>query len=1054
MNPFGAIRYHVAEKLGIALFLGVFAALAVSAYHYTRFSADAIRTVIQVHAPAHEKMFVIDNLISSAHGAFHDFKSSEAVTEKDILAIIASIKTLSAQIDRDMANADPYAEDSPTPELSIALDGFFRELVNDAKEDPADDTGIMLIDEIRSASSRIRTEYFALHNKPDTPESVKTTIARISGSISMFDLLFENYVGLRHFDIDIVLDSLDRAIAMLRDLDEEFAREEINDPEYAREFDNLIQSLARFKAGIVLFNTELAQEGSVTDTLIEIGDATHEEWVASVDALHHVHNHINAYIERCNAEVTETSSTRQKLFLLLFIIGAIVAGFGSMVLRRMITARVGAITEGAHKMADGELGYRIAPGPRDVFGQLAGDFNAMADSLAEKHMESKARMDELDKVNREVVEARDKLDVRVRERTDELNKAKVEAEESEENLLGMITESPIAIVIADHEGRNIFWNKKFEEFGHWGEDGEGHRVFGMSFERAEEKELLTHLMAEEAGFDDVEFKLTAADGSDVWALVSLQKIWFDRQPCSLIWVYDITERIRNERELAEARRAAEEASTAKSDFLANMSHEIRTPMNAITGMNHLLKKTKLDRQQRDYVEKAGNATHSLLSIINNILDLSKIEAGKVEMEAIDFKLSDVLRRLADVLGGVLSKKDIEFAIVSPLDIPDNLVGDPTRLGQILLNFANNAVKFTETGSVVVAVEDAGRGEDTVSLRFAIRDTGIGMTAEQRDKLFQPFTQADTSTTRKFGGTGLGLTISKQFVELMGGQVTVLSEPGEGSEFSFTVGFPLSAEVAEAAEGLEALRGKRALVVDEFETGREALVEALSAWGMMAAAAETRDDAEAALGAMPFDAVLMDWRTAGGKVFDGVPAFVLVSPHALEGDRDAIDALSPAGLLVKPVIPDVLLGSLLHGLELVDDRRGDGRDEGDAARLKDWKVLVVDDNEVNQEIARAILEAEGAMVVVAENGQDAVDAVDMRPGLFDVVLMDIQMPVMDGLEATRRIRANPDHEGLPVLAMSANAMDHQRQESLDAGMNDHIAKPIDVDQAVETMRKWV
>ncbi len=722
-------------------------------------------------------------------------------------------------------------------------------------------------------------------------------------------------------------------------------------------------------------------------------------------------------------------------FMLAGVI-AMISVIISLFASRAIARPVAEISRASRDVAQGNLDARAVTKASGELGLLAENFNRMVGELQSQTEELQAQTESLS------------------DAMWKSQQAKETAEESEKNLLELITESPIAIAIADYSGRNIFWNKEFEKLGHWVRTDDGHRDFRLSFERAEEEELLGHLMEGEGGFINVEFKLTAADDSDAWALISLQKIFFDRQPCSLIWVYDATERVLQERALAEARRAAEEASTAKSDFLANMSHEIRTPMNAITGMNHLLKKTKLDRQQRDYVEKAGNATHSLLSIINNILDLSKIEAGKVEMEAIDFKLSDVLRRLADVLGGVLSKKDIEFAIVSPLDIPDNLVGDPTRLGQILLNFANNAVKFTETGSVVVAVEDAGRGEDTVSLRFAIRDTGIGMTAEQRDKLFQPFTQADTSTTRKFGGTGLGLTISKQFVELMGGQVTVLSEPGEGSEFSFTVGFPLSAEVAEAAEGLEALRGKRALVVDEFETGREALVEALSAWGMMAAAAETRDDAEAALGAMPFDAVLMDWRTAGGKVFDGVPAFVLVSPHALEGDRDAIDALSPAGLLVKPVIPDVLLGSLLHGLELVDDRRGDGRDEGDAARLKDWKVLVVDDNEVNQEIARAILEAEGAMVVVAENGQDAVDAVDMRPGLFDVVLMDIQMPVMDGLEATRRIRANPDHEGLPVLAMSANAMDHQRQESLDAGMNDHIAKPIDVDQAVETMRKWV
>ncbi|MEO5375988.1 MAG: response regulator, partial [Alphaproteobacteria bacterium] len=430
-----------------------------------------------------------------------------------------------------------------------------------------------------------------------------------------------------------------------------------------------------------------------------------------------------------------------------------------------------------------------------------------------------------------------------------------------------------------------------------------------------------------------EFFLLNKTGERIPYFLSTKR-FVSRQGVKIIGIgIDVSARLEAERVLREKDAqvlAAEMASRAKSEFLANMSHEIRTPINAVSGMHYLLRQTSLTDTQWDYLDKADNAAQTLLVVINDILDFSKIEAGKIEIEQVDFRLGDVMERLSSVVNGVTRKKAIEVVIGVAADVPDGLVGDPTRLGQILLNLTNNAIKFTERGAIVIAVDAIAGEGDAAELRFAVRDTGIGMTAEQMGKLFQSFSQADSSTTRKYGGTGLGLTISKQLVEKMGGHIGVTSEPGKGSEFAFTARFGRPAAPDESAKPLSQFAGRRALIVDDLAPAREALRVMLTAWGLTVTTAEDGGAALDKVAAGPFDVILMDWGMpgtdgaelirairaspgGGPRLCCQVPLVVLVTPHGHDDAWRAAGDLGLAGLLTKPAIPATLQGTILHAL---------------------------------------------------------------------------------------------------------------------------------------------
>ena len=552
----------------------------------------------------------------------------------------------------------------------------------------------------------------------------------------------------------------------------------------------------------------------------------------------------------------------------------------------------------------------------------------------------------------------------------------------------------------------------------------------------------------------------------------------DNKVVGRVWSFrDVTEQKKAQLVVLTAKKEAEAANRAKTAFLANMSHEIRTPMNAITGLAYLLMQSELTAQQRDFLKKLDAAAKNLLSVINDILDVTKMEAGKLTLEHIEFSIEEVLNNLsAMALAKAEDKEQLEIIFDISPDIPNRLIGDPLRFGQILINIVGNAIKFTEQGSVIIKMEIGKADAELIFLVVSVADTGIGMTEEQKAKLFQSFAQADTSTTRKYGGTGLGLAISKNLIELKGGTIRLESSYGKGSEFIITLPFTKSAEAGAVRTNRhcpEELNGLKTLVVVENPVVRKILERELGDFSFLVASAPSNADAlkilETASGESSYKLVIMDWMMQGvnGKaVIESIrtnenithkPKIIVLMTYSRERVMSEVDELNLDGLLLKPITASTLFDAViecfaktksLHELHLPHKQF-----EAEGLRkIAGANVLLVEDNEINQEIAAEILKQMGVNVTLANNGLEALEKISTQN--YDLALMDIQMPNLDGLEATQRVRKLRNREALPIVAMTAHAMASDVEKSLSAGMNDHLTKPIDPDGLFRTLVKWI
>ncbi len=662
----------------------------------------------------------------------------------------------------------------------------------------------------------------------------------------------------------------------------------------------------------------------------------------------------------------------------------------------------------------------------------------------------------------------------------ERKQAQDDLDAQNKTLNAITTSTSNAIVMSDNDGNISFWNKGAETmFGFTSAEAIGQNLH----------ELIAPARFMQAHWDafpkwqktgkgkaigrTLELVGVRKGGQSFPIEISLSSVFLRQRWHAVGIVRDITTRKQEEEILSQAKLAAESANRAKSEFLANMSHEIRTPMNAILGLIQLVLDTPLTTKQEDFLRKAHASSRALLNILNDILDYSKIEAGRLEIYKMPFRVEEPLRDVADLHAAQMAEKGLELFIEIEPEVPQMVIGDAMRLTQVLNNLVGNAVKFTERGEIHVKAEVVQSKEEMLTLRFSVRDTGIGLSKEHIDRLFQAFTQGDSSITRKYGGTGLGLTICQRLVGLMGGEITVSSTEGQGATFVFTIAVNAAPNLTEQPDPHQ-LENCKILAVDDQETARMILKQVLDAWGLETHTAASGEDAlaqieEAELSHQPFNAVLLDWRMPGMSGLDvarrlqeGAGQGQLIHPLlvVMITAYDKEELLSQAGsihldgVLTKPVTPSNLFDALSTSYHSASATPSKPR-HAKAKKLPDLTgvhVLLVEDNAINQQVAAEFLKKFNLTVILANHGAEAVDWVKRES--FDLVFMDLHMPVMDGLEATRRIHKLPKGQNLPVVAMTAAVMPEDRKRCAACGMVDFVSKPIDPDELTQVLERWV
>ncbi|HXN72820.1 MAG TPA: response regulator [Candidatus Acidoferrales bacterium] len=764
------------------------------------------------------------------------------------------------------------------------------------------------------------------------------------------------------------------------------------------------------------------------------------------------------YVKSDLGELHARIARFSEIILAAFLLSLVASFLLASRLQRLISEPIGQLARTASEVSlNKDYSLRVARGNDDEIGFLVDKFNEMLEQI--EHRESALQY------------AHDGLERRVDQRTRELQKevadrtrAEQELEERKRFLNSLIENIPLAIVATGSNDKVQMCNPAFEALFRYSQQAVlGRPLAGLitnSELRAEIESTLESLR--EGKSVHLVTRRSRGDGSLVDVEAYSVPLGLENKRTGALMLYqDITERKMAEKAMSQAREAAEAASKAKSEFLANMSHEIRTPMNGIMGMTELTLETDLNAEQREYLGMVKTSADSLLKLLNDILDFSKIEAGKLDLDFTEFPLRQSLGETLKTLGLRAHQKSLELAWQVADEVPDYLVGDLGRLRQIIINLIGNALKFTEQGEVFLLVEKVRDSSEEVELHFSVRDTGIGIAKDKQSEIFAPFTQADGSTTRLYGGTGLGLGIATRLVEMTGGKIWVESELGRGSTFHFTIRFGIAEDKnrEQKVPDPEILQDSHVLIVDDNQTNRTILLEMLTQWGLRAEAVSGARPAIAALEQsratkQHFDLVITDLHMPEADGFDlvekmrGSPAFdhlpvIMLSSGSQRSDRERCRELAIAACLMKPVQPSELLDALLNELTRAIPERTKEIVERKFIDEKRpvLKVLLAEDNPVNRLLARRLLEKYGNTVSAVENGKEALAAIAReRP---DLVLMDVQMPVMDGLDAIRAVRAN-EHDSsdhLPIIALTAHAMKGDRERCLGAGADEYLTKPI-------------